>query len=379
MKCKILIAGMLVMFMGLTSCDNKSYNRKPFTWDNEVKQLIGGESLYAWLGKVPFRGELKQAEANKLIFTNAKQVFPFMNRYYDSIEELRRYGSPDTDTVIFSAREVLFQDPQWGDVFVAATLLYDDREVFLNDSYLQTGNPIFGGLNSATDIHRASLHETEVFAKQEKYKTGIYRVWTSHRDFLLGFYQQGQLVFQAVVPLSRNDTLVSLNKLKDINRSLRLNIPEWENVTVAQLRQVQEPKSFWQDPFVGIYPNKFTHDVSLKMKDTPFIQDEKPRNGDYYFSYDTANGVVSMFTTLKKTDMTDDDFNKTNSKMNRYNYFYNDIFYEEQVKNDYVDGTAKIYVKDNQYLEIRYFFPEMDVKAKEQVHNVLRYVKTHGY
>ncbi|PRD48814.1 hypothetical protein [Sphingobacterium haloxyli] len=376
---KTWILGTMLIFIVLTSCDKKSHNRKPFVWDDEVKQLIGVENLNTWLRKAPFGNELKQAEADKLIFTNAKQVFPFMNRYYDAVEELRQYGDPASDTVIFSAREVLFQDSVWGDLFVGATLLYDDREVFLSDSYLKTGSPFFGGVEAVTDIHRASLYETGVFAKHPKYKTGIYRVWTSYRDYLLGFYQQGQLVFEAVVPLLGSDTLATLNKMKEISKNLGLHVPEWENATVAQLRQVDEPESFWQDPFFGIYPNKFTHDVYLKIKDTPFVQDEKPRKGDYYFAYRSNGGDVSLYTSLQKTEMTKDDFNEANKEMNSYRYSYDDIFYEERPKNGYVDGTAKTYFKDNQFLEIYYSYPEADGEAKKQVHSVLRYVNTRIY
>ncbi|PRD53844.1 hypothetical protein C5749_10010 [Sphingobacterium gobiense] len=376
---KTWILAALFMFIMLTSCDNRSHNRKPFVWDEDVKQLIGVENLNAWLRKAPFGDELKQAEKDKLIFTNAKQVFPFMNRYYDAIEELREYGDPATDTVIFSAKEVLFQDSVWGDLFVGAMLLYDDREVFLSDSYLESGSPIFGGVEAVRDIHRASLYETGVLAKHPKYKTGIYRVWTSYRDYLLGFYQQGQLVFEAVVPLLGSDTLATLNKMKEISKNLGLNVPEWENATVEQLQQVDEPKSFWQDPFLGIYPNKFTHDVYLKIKDTPFIQDEKPRKGDYYFAYRADNGDVSLYTLLQKTEMTKDDFNEANKEMDSYRYSYDDIFYEEESNNGYVSGTAKTYFKDNQYLEIYYSYPEADGKAKKQAHSILRYVNTRSY
>lgn len=357
----------------LVSCDRQSRITKNFVWDEDVKELIGG-NLHSWLRKAPFDNELMKAEDGKIILTNAEQVFPFMGRFYNAVEELRK--DHDADTVIFYDTEVLYQDPVWGDLFLHASLLYEKQEVFLSDSYIEMGSPFFGGTDAVTDMHRSSLSETSVAANQAEYKTGIYWVWTNYQDYLLGFYQQGQLVFETAIPLLGLDTLATLNKLKEVNKSLGLNIPEWEQAEVAHLQVVETPTSFWQDPFWGIYPGSFGNDVYLKTKDTPFVQDDVARKGDYYFSYDSPGGEVYLYTSMAQTELEKEDFIKTHSKMEKYRYSYDDIFYEEHPDNGFVRGSAKTYFKPNQYLALHFSYPETDREARKQVHDVLRHVKT---
>jgi len=374
--CKNIIRYTLAILIMLSGCTPSSSDRKVFVMDEDIKQLMGGEYVGAWLRKVPYNNELKQADKDKLIFTNAEQVFPFMNRYYDELEELRTGSDPAKDTVIYTTTEVLYQDSDWGDVFVAASLLYDQREVFLDDSYLKTGDPFFGGSDAVTDIHRASLHETAILAKTAKYKTGIYKVWTNHRDYLLGFYQQGQLVFEVVVPLLVLDSLASLNKMKEINRNLGLNIPEWEQATVAQLKQTDEASSFWQDPFLGIYPGEYTNLVYLKLKDSALKPQEQASQGDHYFAYNTDAGEVSLFTTLQTTDMSKEDFVKSNASLHTYRFRYQDIFYEEQQQDKFIKGIAKIYISGGKYLAVHFSYPAKDSEAKKEIHGIIRSIYT---
>lgn len=360
----------------LASCEQKNRNTKQFVWNEEVKKITGG-NLITWLQEAPFENELKPSENDKLIITNAEQVFPFMGRYYNEIEELRRdFGA---DTLIYTNHKILFQDPVWGDLFLHASLQYDKQEIFLDDKYIQTGSPFFGGVDAVMDLHDSSLQETGVYTKNQKYKTGIYWAWANYHHYLLGFYQQGQLVFETAVPLLRNDTLATLNKLKEVNTRLQLNIPEWEKANVSQLKPVEHPKSFWKDPFSGIYNVEFGSDVYLKIKNSPFVQDYNARKGDYYFSYKSKGGDVSFYTLMKPTEMNREDFEKANKKLASYQYSGNTIFYEEHPKNQRIIGVAKSYFKGNQYLEINYSYPQNDLDAKKQIHDVLRYVRTLNY
>lgn len=368
----------------LISCDQQSSIAKDFVWDEDVKELTGG-NLDTWLSKAPFNNELKRFEKDQIFITNTDQVFPFKGRYYNAVEELARDYGPDT--LIFQETDILFQDSVWGDLFLDATLLYDDQEVFLRESYLEIGSRFFGGVSAVTDfgglgaitgVPRSSLYETSVVAKHPKYKTGIYWVSANYQRYLLGFYQQGQLVFETVVPF-QGDTLATLNKLKEINTSQGLNIPEWENAEVSDLQEVDQPKTFWQDPFEGIYPIFPIYEVYLKIKDTPFVQDDEARKGDYYFSFPGNGGDVFFYTLMQQTELNKDDFNKENKKLDRYRYIYEDIFYEEHADNGYVKGIAKTYFKGKKYLEIHFAYPETDDEAKQQVHGVLRYIKMFNY
>lgn len=362
---------MLIVLILLVSCDRQTQFTKEFVWDEDIKELTGG-NLHTWLQKAPFNNKLERTGDDVLMFTNARQVFPFKGRYYNAIKELDRYYSDDT--IVFYQTEILFQDSFWGDLFLHAALLYDDQEVFLNDSYYEVGNPIFGGAEAVRDIHRSSLYETSVVAKHSDYKTGIYWASANYKDYLLGFYQQGQLVFETVVPF-RGDTLATLDKLKEINKRLGLHISEWENTEVIDLQKTKEPKTFWQDPFLGIYPQKFGNIVYLKIKDSPFVKDNKARKGDYYFSDPLKDNDVFFYTTKQQTELNKEDFNIENDKMVRYQYFNNSIFYEEYSENGYVNGLAKIYFMDNEYLEIHFGYPESDREARRYMHDVLKHIK----
>ncbi len=358
------------------SCDNKSTGT--FVWDDQVAELTG-KHLENWLRQAPFDNELRLQEDDKVVLTNAKQVFPFMGRYYNAIEELHADGTP-SDTAIHQQTEILFQDSVWGDLFVSATLLYDDKEVFLSNSYVETGNSFFGGVDALTDTHSASLHETAILAKKPRYKTGIYWVSANFNRYLLGFYQQGQLVFETAIPLFGTDTLATLNKLKEVSEKLNLNIPEWGNASVEQLHTVNEPTSFWTDPFTGIYLGEYMlNDVHLKTGDTPFIQSNTASKGDHYFSYPSPKGLVELYTALEKTTVSEADFNKENREMDSYQYRHQHIFYEEGTSEGYVNGTAKTYFKSSQYLEIHYRYPETDSGAKDQIHGILRYIKVRKF
>lgn len=368
----------LFSFIGillLASCSSNTKSTKQFVWDGDLAELTG-KNLYVWLQKAPFDNELKRHEKDKIVFTNAEQVFPFKGRYYNTIEELRTDHDAAQDTIIYQEAELLFQDSLWGDLFLQATLLYDNQEVFLNDSYVEIGNLFFGGTDAVTDTHSASLYETGAFARHPSYKTGIYWASANFTPYLLGFYQKGQLIFETAIPLLRGDTLATLNKLKEVNHDLGLRIPEWENATVDQLRRVDDAKSFYEDPFKGIYLGPYAIDqVYLKTKNTPFTQADTATKGDYYFSYQSPSGLVEFYTVLQKTEMDMDSFNQANEKMNHYHYNYQNIFYEEESADGYVSGTAKTYFKDKEYLQLHYYYPQADREAKEYVHDVLKYIK----
>lgn len=98
---------MLSALVVLASCDHQTRITKEFVWNDEVKTLTGG-NLYSWLYKAPFDNEFGKGDGETFVFTNADQVFPFMGRYYNAVEELGAYYN--ADTVIFQEGEILFRD-----------------------------------------------------------------------------------------------------------------------------------------------------------------------------------------------------------------------------------------------------------------------------
>ncbi|WP_138090301.1 hypothetical protein [Sphingobacterium daejeonense] len=196
----------------------------------------------------------------------------------------------------------------------------------------------------------------------------------------MGFYQQGQLVFEAVVPLLGTDTAAAINKLGEINKNLNLNIPEWENVSSSALRVNDEPKTFWNDPYVGLYMNEYTMDqVYLKTKNTKLELSNQKEKGDYYFSYQAPQGLVELYTELKPITKNETDFNKANANQSKYLNGLQQIFYEEQSSGNFVQGIAKTYTKDNKYLELYYSFPEKDEEVRKTIHEILKYLKIFKY
>ena len=358
------------------SCSDQG--SKDFNWVPKVAEITG-KDLESWLRKTPYQNELKNDNENEFVITNVEQVFPFMNKFNNDIGPVNTTIAT-TDTIIYEQKHLIFQDPVWGDVFVSGTLLYDDEELFLEQSSNSTGNPFFGGVEASGDIYSSTLYETSVQAKHDDYKTGLYWADANSKVYLFGFYQQGQLVFEAVVPLLGSDTAAAINKLGEINKKLNLNIPEWENVSSSALRVNDDPKTFWNDPYVGLYMNEYTMDqVYLKTKNTKLELAKQKEKGDYYFSYQVPQGLVELYTELKPITQNEAEFNKANAKQSKYLNGPQQIFYDEQSSGNFVQGIAKTYTKDNKYLELHYSFPEKDEEARKTVHDILKYIKIFKY
>lgn len=367
---KALILGVFTLICA-SACNPES--KRDFEWREDIAQLTGRD-LAAWLRKAPFEHELKQESRDSMVITNAMQVFPFMGKYYSTVDELDARGASDTS--IYQQEAVLYQDAEWGDVFVHAMLLNDDTEVFLNDFYSTSGNVMLGGMGAGLDTYTASLKETEVITSNDRYKAGLYWARTSGKSYLLAFYQQGQLVFESIAPLHQADTTAALKLINQVATALGLPVSEWENAHVNQLMPQPTRKSFWKDPFVSIYPDEdyvLLNKVKLKIKDTPFKAVYPASKGDYYFSYTSTSGEVSLYTRLLPLEGDKETFEAGQEGASFYDIRYaQKLFYQQEGKGDKVRGTAKVYFGAGQCLEIRYAYPAGDPVAKDNVHGVLK-------
>ncbi len=361
------IIGALLLF----ACSGKE---REFTWDEQTAALTG-KNVKQWLRTAPFSNELAQTDANRMVFTNADEVFPFKGKYNNAVDELP--ASYTENSPVYQEETVLYQDPKWGDLFVTAALLYEDEEVFLRDSYSETGNPMFGGSNAVLSSYHASLEETAVKAGHKRYKTALYWTHTSGKSYLLGFYQGGKLLFEVAVPLKDRDTLGALNKLKEVNTKMKLDIPEWERAAVTDLVWTGTEETFWKNPFRGIYlsPKTAMEEVELKLKDTPLKASEGAFDGDYSFEYKSSEGKVVLYTVRKDTDKEETVFNEERKDQSGYTYGLTKVFYKEKQEGDQVKGVAVTYLKNHQYLELHYTYPATDEKARSVVHGVLKYIR----
>ncbi len=362
----------------IVGCNGSS--KRDFEWPADIAALTG-KDLGEWLRQAPFTNELSQKEDNKVVFTNAQQVFPFMGRFHNAVGELR-YARNDADNPIYQEEAVLYQDPEWGDLFVSAALLYDAEEVFLDRNYSESGNVLFGGVDAGMDRHTASLRETAVFSRSGPNKAACYWAATAGGSYLLGFFQQGNLVFETAIPLRGTDTLATLNKLKDVSDKLGLEVQEWQQATVAQLAATDKRETFWKDPFTGIYFDSasFLNRVMLKIKDTPFQEVQPAPMGDHYFSYEGTGGLVMFATEVKATSEDREAFDAGNQDLPAYETNGQRLYYEEQpTKGNRVAGIAKTYFNAGQYLEINYAYPQADNMAKAAIHGVLQHVKVRRF
>ncbi len=61
----------LLTLILLVSCDRPTRITKEFVWNEDVKELTGG-NLYTWLQKAPFNNELERHKDGAVVITNVK-------------------------------------------------------------------------------------------------------------------------------------------------------------------------------------------------------------------------------------------------------------------------------------------------------------------
>lgn len=231
-KLKIVFFACLV----LVSCE-----RKP-EWNAEIVKLTN-KDIQSWLKTAPFEGlwdPYANVSSDEYVFTNVQSVFPFMGSYKNSGDSLNEKED------IYSKDFYVFKDPDYGQSFVHATLLYESEPLYLESSYRESANIIFSGAASAGQYTSSSLEETTILAENKQYRTGVYWVYQNRNYFLMGFYQKDNLVFQVALPCSLKEASKGLNKLKEVSKVLNLNIEEWKNATVKDLRKTHKTSSFWK-------------------------------------------------------------------------------------------------------------------------------------
>lgn len=226
----------ILLFMAfiMVSCNSK----KPLEWNDDIAKLTN-KDLKGWLRKAPFKNEWNiEKNDDEIVFTNLDQVFPFMGKF-------KKFDKTPKDTKpVYQEENIVFQDDEWGDSFMYGMLLYQPEELFLKETYRESGNVIFSGTNAIHESYTASLSETYLYEKNENYKAVVYWVRCNYKSYLFGYYQQGQLVVEFGFPCNRNNQKEGLQKLKEINHALGLNIDMWEKATTENLQINPRPFSF---------------------------------------------------------------------------------------------------------------------------------------
>lgn len=362
-------------FSFLTSCDFFSSSKKDFQWNDEVATLTG-KDLKSWLRKAPFSNELKGND-NEVMFSNAEQVFPFLGKYYNSVEQQKKnYSDPEAGQ-IYQTETILFQDPHWGDLFVNAALMYNNDELYLSDSNIETGDPMFEGKDAVFNTYHGGLMETAVHSKAQDTKNGLYWGSNSTKVYLLAFYQKNNLAFEVAVPLIGQDTLATLNKLKEVNTALGLNVPEWANAQLKDLNPLDNNGTFWKDPFQGFFAvDYFIQTVFLKILDTDFKEEQSSSDEDIHqFSANNNGGTAKFSVKTAPSTLNFEDFEKKYKDFAHYEYFHKKVYYEEKESGNEVQGKAYAFYSKDKVLEFEFSYPKNNPELKKQMHSILKYVK----
>lgn len=229
-KCLFIICLSIIIF----SCNS-------YKWDSEIKEMTNG-NLKEWLRKAPFDNLWDIQGENRKVVTNLKTVFPFYKGfdYKNGIKVPR-------DSIY--KNEVLIIKDSLGEGFVYSALLNSNQKIYLKDSYYERGNIIFSGMDSYNDSHQAHLKK-RYQGDYSNYFSEIYDVTIMHNyrseNFILCHYQKDKFLFQLAFinkpkqdPETFNyeyDYLKIIKKIKAINKEMKLNIKEWENLTVSDLK-----------------------------------------------------------------------------------------------------------------------------------------------
>jgi len=239
---KILMIGMALF--ALIGCTEKEEPQPP-TLSPEVQKITQGK-IRPWLRNAPFKGEFSANNSGSISISNAHQIFPFMGKYYLANKDINHKNE---EQIFLDSHHVIFNDPQWGDLFLHASLLHSPVELFLAEKNTSSGHAVFDGLDAAYTRYDSTLIETNIVSRKGKQKTAIYWANTGalvNKEYLFGFYQTGQLAFQIALPCNQNRVAACLNKLKQVSADMDLNIKQWQDAEPEDLQASGVKSSFWK-------------------------------------------------------------------------------------------------------------------------------------
>jgi len=361
-------------------------NQRKFEWSKELEQMTN-KNITAWIEKSPFNGNWNTNKtSDKITIDNRAQVFPFMGKFKNEANNFRNFSGIDSD--IYQKETIIFKDSNFGESFVYASLIYKMEELFLDDFYSENGNPFFSGQNAINQNYSAKLSETMLYNKNDKYKAVVYWVNSNNKTYLFGFSQKEKLLLQFGFPSDLKNKQKGLKKIKEINLALNLNIKEWSQATEEKLEINNNPKSFWKDHYTGIYYNKHTiPEVRIKIRNTNFKELKSKyinqKGVDYIFAYEKEDKkhMISFkrFKTTLNREQYENGFKKSKCVLNKHYGNEKMFITKEKIINGYVIIDTETYFKDHSYLKIQISYPENNIKAKDELLDILTNIKINKY
>lgn len=361
----------------LTACDQPpTFHRKEPTPAGPTRNLD------AYLHRAPFNNEWdpqKSAAEDQIVFTNVKQVFPFMGKLKNDNDDFKDYGKePD----LYRDKHIVYKDPEWGELFVYGALLYNNETVYIDKESRESGDLMFGGMQAASQLYEAALKETKLVSLQPNKRTAVYWVNSNNRKYLMLFQQQGQLVVEVGFTCDKEDKQACVDKLVETNKTLKLNSDILAHARVADLEVNESPVSFWKNPYLGMYPKESKNKLHLKLNNTPFKQQplkiSPEPDADYYFAYD--GGTAWLTTQMKHTDLSRKEYfrQKHEGKTFTYNFIDDDetkVYVQEKHQLGRVTATAETYFKDNKILIFHYSYQERNIEIENYIEDMFKNIR----
>lgn len=363
---------LLVILFLLQGCDHKTYLES-----DEVTAITNGD-LAAWTKSAPFNNYWNpQADSNgNMVLTNQQEVFPFLGKFKNDMGTLAFLTNPELETV-YERSTSIFKDETWGESFTHATLLYEPTELFLSPFYSEGANIAFSGMSGINDRYSSNLAETQIATKNKNYKTALYWVQSNQQQYLSGFYQKDQLAFQFAFVFT--DTINSIQKIKEINTTMNLNIPEWNNITPENLAINDQPTSFWQDPYLDLYHTSFLAELQVPLKQTDYklqpVGQSDEAGVDYLFIKNSTPDSQLSFKSIAtdKSSLSYQELMQDKDLPTYYNEFKEEMYLTvEREDKGIITLEAQGYFTNNRILIVKTQFSETDSTARREFENLLK-------
>lgn len=378
----------LAVAMLLAACSNDDGKvERDFVPSGDVKAVIG-DNLYGWVDQAPFKAQWKpyaDAGSDDLVLTNTSAIFPYMGTFYT--RDGTEVGSISEDNSklphLYGRDQAYFKDPDWGPVQVYAALMYDPYPVWVDDFHMinQALDPANLGNAARSTPESMRLIQTGVTGRHPDYHTAIYQAPNPVAgDFLFGFYQQGQLIFEVSLRCGRHDAAECLDKLDSTAQTLGLDIPEWQNADAADL-QANGEDTFWDAQFETVFaPGARTGGMRVQahMPGADYALADRGDDADRrVIRRHGGDADVSLELAIEDTGLDSDAFAEQ-AEGERRNHYPNDLYIEDAQRQD--DGTmrsrARSYLANGKVLVLTGHYPEGNQQAKRDLRALMHSIRT---
>ncbi len=372
----------------LTACENEPEKQFELSVSTPIPPTLG---LLEHLRKLPFENEFGatvEREDGKVVFTNDNNIFPYKGKGRWNNSEDSFYHFND----VYQSTGILFQDPEWGDLFATSALLYQYDALFLKDTYYGSPSIISNPRMVSDGLHnsiKAKLKETSLVDEREDGRTIVYWVEISSGMFfevnhISLFHQQGQWVFQLGIPCTLDQKKLCLKKLQEINTRLELNNAMLANANEESLEPSIKPTSFYVDPYrrvFGSWRSSSGNRLSFKIANTDFEKSKECPNytrSDRCYSYNNGDSITWFRVNVENTELREEEFFSQNhqgdvlqTKKSKYYAETQPVFIVEDTNAKKITGLATTYFNDNRLIQLEYGFHSNDLDARDVMTDII--------